>query len=167
MKKIFTAFTLTISVTGCNSLQSLQGYVNQEHIKYTPESKSDRTSELYTYVVKVDELLKVYGKENNNKSELTLELEKLKLNGTLKNEETQKLIKLASDLDQLNSQNYPILFTIFMGLNANPSSKENRDSFWTAVNKVSDNTLALRKLELEQSKRTTEIKKEEKQSEKP
>jgi|APIni6443716594_1056825.scaffolds.fasta_scaffold1019707_1 3-methyladenine DNA glycosylase Mpg len=139
---------LVISIgflTGCSTLQ---GYVNQERIEYVNPLESGKKSELYTYVVKVDELLKVYGKENNTKTDVTLDAKKVEASLNVSHEDAQKIIKIANDLDQVNSQNYPILFTIFMGLNANPSSKENRDEFWKALNKVTDNTLESRRLGL-------------------
>lgn len=156
MKNTLLLIISTSLLVGCSTLQSLQGYVNQEYIDYTNPLVSGRESELYTYVVKVDELLKVYGKENTTKTNLKLDSKQLATALDISNEEAQKIIKIATDLDQINSQNYPILFTIFMGLNANPSSEKNRSEFWNALNKVTDTTFEIRKLEAIKNKKAAQ-----------
>jgi len=138
MKKVLTLMLVGGILTGCS------GFVNQESIAYVDPKKMNTESELYTYVVKIDKLLRVYDKEKTQTTKLDLDAEELKVKLGLSHEQTEKLVKLAEDLDQINSQNYPILFTMFLGLNSNPSSSTNRAKFWSSLDNLINKTYEAR-----------------------
>ena len=121
--------------------------MNQERIIYRTNSGKIVKSELVTYVTKVDDLLKVYGKEKSNGLDLSIPIREPV--GELNLSKQEELIQLAETLDQINSQNYPILFTIFLGLNANPSNSENRQAFWKSLDSLIKETYDTRKKQIE------------------
>jgi len=144
MKKLLIPI-ITLSLAGCGAMS---GFVNQERIVYKDDSGSPVKSELVTYVTKVDEILKVYDKESTSEVGLDLDAEDLAAKLKVDITTAEKLVKFAADLDQVNSQNYPILFTIFLGLNANPSSSENREKFWNSLSLLINRTYDTRDKEI-------------------
>ncbi len=145
MKKVCLILSLLL-------LPACSGFVNQERVYYTDLKKANVDSELITYVVKIDEILKVYDRETTTESNLNLDSEKLASQLNISHKQAEKLVKIAEDLDQINSQNYPMLFTIFLGLNANPSNPQNRQQFWESLNGLIEKTYESRNLQIEVQK---------------
>lgn len=142
MIRLITTLALAVSLSGC-----INGFVNKERIK-DPVTQKD---ELYTYITRIDQLLDVYAVDETTKADFKLvldELEKLKGESSASFENTKAAQLLAEKLDQINSQNYPILFSIVVGLNSNPSSKDNQKSFWNTLNNLIDKTHATRQEQL-------------------
>ena len=95
----------------------------------------------------------MYAKENSTKfsilAEVTDAAKTGKIDGKIDYEKLEKVIKLAQDLDQINSQYYPFLFTTFLGLNSNPTNETNREHFWETVKQLTTSIDEVRKLEIE------------------
>ncbi|MCS6135627.1 hypothetical protein G3496_11840 [Shewanella baltica] len=138
-------FLLLSSLTILNGCAGLDGFVNQERIQ-DPLTKQE---ELYTYITRVDKLLNIYAVDETTKASLKLALSKIETNaeGDINNSKAAKM--LAEELDQINSQNYPILFSIVLGLNSNPSSEKNQEKFWESLNNITNQTYSTREREIE------------------
>lgn len=138
-------FLLLSSLTILNGCVGLDGFVNQERI----QDPSTKQEQLYTYITRVDKLLNIYAVDETTKASLKLALSKVETNaeGDINNSKAAKM--LAAELDQINSQNYPILFSVVLGLNSNPSSEKNQEQFWKSLNSITNQTYSTRQKEIE------------------
>ena len=142
---------ITLLLASCSSFQ---GYVNQEAIATedsTPNKwgLNPKGTEIVTYVQNVDELISVY--QTTKESETNLDLSGItgdQVTVQLGHKYSEALNKIAEDLDQVNSENYPLLFTTFLGLNANPSNADNRNAFWGTLQAVISSSKEKRTLQL-------------------
>jgi hypothetical protein len=129
-RKILVAFTTLIIFTGCQSTTI---------VKVTEGGKD----QYYTIVRDPESAFSIVSKDVTDNASIQAALKKL---GTISasNNYSSLTQMLADKLDQGNSQIRAQFQAALFGLNANPTSEDNRKAFWSSLDNINQQALDLR-----------------------